>query len=600
LSFFERRKMALLSLILFAAWTLLLIRFACVRATLSDRSFFIYLLQGAFIGTVGMRMIQRLFDPYATFALSPWIALLVTLAWQLSLLAPVRLLLTNRVSRVTSVADAFLLAFAIGFGFDLCGALLATGSASQPLTGLSFFPPWQYSTPTATFAGYGYWTALPALARSATLRFVRKRWAARVIWGAVLLWVAMDAAATTKMAESAPDQGLIHYIGLVTFHGNFTAWIAWIALISLSVWEARWIVKATPASAPARYQTLGEVRALLSALLRARFRQYNQLSSEFRHRRQVAIAKAELSLAPSDSSIVKTVSDLERLRPLEADPGAASSAQQAGAKASLAMRYLGGSYTWGLLVFLLFLLPLLPAKVAQNVGGFAWSALTLPFPIISVSVPIVSVFLLVVLLRRYVLSAGKMTVGEDMDDLMQFRSEQTLLKMCLGMSILILLYDQLPSLYPIPNLVVAFQGGRLPDFNPQQWTTLLLLFAAGISGLTLRRSKRWQRVPIEERRTAVLRQLSSAAMALAIAWACLQIYAPGVALLHKEEGVWLKAKLNDNGPNTAYAIAIQMMVLTGIVGASLTKLLSMWSRRTEAFFIGEASHTTIGARNASR
>ena len=590
--------MALLSLILLAAWTVLLVRLACVRATLSDRSFFIYLLQGAFIGTVGMRMIQRLFDPYATFALSPWIALLVALAWQLSLLAPVRLLLTNRVSSVTSVADAFLLAFAIGFGFDLCGALLATNVASQPLTGLSFFPPWQYSTVNVTFAGYGYWTALPALARSASLRFVRERWASRVIEGAVLLWVAMDAAVTTKMAESAPDQGLIHSMGLVTFHGNFTASIAWIALIGLSVWEVRWIAKATPASVPVRYQTLDELRALMSALLKARFRQYNQLSSGFRHRRQVTIAKAELSFAPSDPSAVKTVSDLERLRPPEAVAGQATQTQQAGAKVFRTLRYLRWSYTWGLLVFLLFLLPLLPDQLAKNLGNFAWSVLSLPFPIISVSVSIVSVVLLVVLLRRYLLAAGKMTVGEDMDDLMQFRSEQTLLRMCLGMGVLILLYDKLPSLYPIPNLVVALQGRRLPDFDPHQWTTLLLLFAAGISGLTLQRSKRWLRAPIEERRRAVLRQLSSAVIALAIAWACLQIYAPGDALLHKVEGVWLKHKLNDNGPNTAYAIAIQMMVLTGLVGAGLAKLLGMWSQRTEAFFIGEASHT-VSARHVS-
>jgi hypothetical protein len=588
--------MALLTLILLAAWTVLLVRLVCIRATLSDRTFLIYLLQGAFIGTVGMRMIQRLFDPYASYALSPWIALLVALTWQLSLLAPVRLLLTNRVSRVTSIADAFLLAFAIGLGFDLCGALLATNSAAQPFAGLSLFPPWQYSTANATFAGYGYWTALPALARSASLRFVRKRWVSAVAEGAVLLWVAMDAAVTTKIAESAPDQGILHSMRLVTFQGAYTAWIAWIALIALSAWEARWIAKAIPASAPARYQTLDELRALLRVLVRMRFSEYKQLSAGFRHRRQLAIARAELSFTPTDPSVAKIVSDLEQLRPAETAAAPASAGRQAGAKGLRALRHLHWGYTWGLLVFLFFLLPQLPDKLGQNVGTLAWNALTFPFPVISISLPIVSAVLLLVLFRRYVLAAGKLTVGEDINDLMQFRSEQTVLRMCLGMIVLLLLYDSLPTLYPIPNLVAAFEHASLPTLTPPQWTTLLLLFAVGISGLSLRRSKRWRRAPIEERRRAVLRQLFTAIMAFAIAWTCLQVYTPGAVYLHRVEGVWLQKKLDNNGPDTAYVIAVQMMVLTGLVGAGLTKLLSMWSRRTEAFFVGDAGHT-LSARH---
>src|SRR5579871_242296 len=146
--------MPLLRLILLACWTIALVRLASTRATLSGRTFFIYFLQGAFLGIVGVRLVQRLFVPYSQSAHGPVIILLIALAWQASLLAPVWILLTDHLSRVTSVDDAFLVAFAMGFGFDLCGALTAAATASYALPGLSLFPPWQFHNKTVTFAGY--------------------------------------------------------------------------------------------------------------------------------------------------------------------------------------------------------------------------------------------------------------------------------------------------------------------------------------------------------------------------------------------------------------------------------------------------------------
>jgi hypothetical protein len=229
----------LLCMALLALWTLLLIRVGAARATLSRRTFLLFLLQGAFLGTIGMRLIQRLFDPTGLWIHNPWITFLVTLSWMLSLLAPVRILLTGRMSRMTSVADAFLLAFAIGFGFDLCGALLAASMALHPLKGLWLFPPWQftgdmiwYSTADSgsppfiqhlVFAGYGYWAGLAALVRAATLRFVRKPRLSWCIQGAVLLWVVADAAVATMSVELAPWGAMAHYLGVITLHGRFTA-----------------------------------------------------------------------------------------------------------------------------------------------------------------------------------------------------------------------------------------------------------------------------------------------------------------------------------------------------------------------------------------
>jgi hypothetical protein len=115
----------------YCSWTVIIVRLMSARATLGARTLPIYLLQGTFFGAVGMRLIQHLFDPYM---------------WLVSLLAPLPILLIDRLSRVTSgVADAFLLALAIGFGFDLCGAPLAASPAPQALTGLSRLPPWQFS-----------------------------------------------------------------------------------------------------------------------------------------------------------------------------------------------------------------------------------------------------------------------------------------------------------------------------------------------------------------------------------------------------------------------------------------------------------------------
>jgi len=489
------------------------------------------------------------------------------------------------------VADAFLVAFAIGFGFDLCGALLAASSASTPLSGLALFPPWQFNSDKVTFAGYGYWTGLVALARIGSLRFVRKPVFSRLIQGGALLWVTIDAAVATMTIESVPDTGLIHYLGLLTFHGMLTAWFAWIGLVGLSLWEALWIAKAVPDASKTPFQLLTELQDLLGALVRGRFRDCSRLSALFRLRRQAMIGHAELSLAPMDSGMANTLKDLqERLQ--HAEPAAKEPLSPLTIVPSRTFWWSSRfvrACTWGFLVFVIFLLPILP----DGLGGFVWQALTFPFPILSISVPIVSSVLIVVLLWRYLVAAGKLTVGEDMDGVMQFRSEQTLLKMCLGMIVLLVFYANLPSFYPLPNLVVASLHARTPNFSPAQFTLLLLLFAVAMSGLTSERSLRWRRAPLEERRKAVMRQVSSAIAAFAIAWACLGIYQPGVIALHQFEGVWLKGVMNGNGPNTAFVIAVEMMVLTGTVGLLLTKLLNAWSRRVEEFFVGDPARHKV-------
>jgi hypothetical protein len=590
--------MPLLSLILLAAWTMVLVRLAGARATLGDRTFLIYLLQGAFLGTVGMRLIQRLFDPYGLLTATPWIVLLIATAWQLSLLVPVRILLTNRLSRTTCVADAFLVAFAIGYGFDLCGALLAASSATQASVGLDLFPPWQFSNQAITFAGYGYWTGLVGLARSASLRFVRKPWLSRCIQTGVLLWVAIDAAVVTTTVESGSPQGLLQDLGYFTLHGQLAAWIAWVALLGLSFWEAAWVARAVPETAQNRYQVLDELRALGSALMKGRLGEYRRLTALFRLRRQVALGRAELSHAPGDTALAAAVRDLEeRLHRTQATVDEPMQGKPPGLATGLfAKGFWRTASFWrglssALLIFLVFVLPRFPV----GPSALAWNVLTFSFPFLPASLPIASVILAFILFRRYVFAAGKLTVGEDMDHVMQFRAEQTLLKMCLGMLVLLVLYTNLPSFYPLPNLVAAGVHAQLPAFNANQFSVLLLLFAVAVSGTTCERGLRWRRAPLSERRKAVLRQVSAAAMTFTTAWACLAIYPYGITALHLFEGVWLQSLLGGNGPNTALVISIQMMVLTGLVGVVLTKLWGSWSRRFEAFLLAEPARRKVHA-----
>ena len=144
--------MALLSLLLLALLTMFTMRVLSTRATLSCHAFLTCLLAGVVVGPFAIPVVHKLINAYGTYGhYQTWLDAIGATA--LLLLPAAVLLFRHGAYRVTSVADAFLLAFMVGFGFDLLGAFLAASTATAPLAALSIFPPFTLVNGELTAAG---------------------------------------------------------------------------------------------------------------------------------------------------------------------------------------------------------------------------------------------------------------------------------------------------------------------------------------------------------------------------------------------------------------------------------------------------------------
>ena len=101
---------------------------------------------------------------------------------------PVLGTLSKRATRAAlSVADAFLLAWVCGFGFDLHQQMLTAVYSSETLHGYLFVPPGLFQVSGDTGVACAYLLALPILAYAAGCLFVRHLLAGRALFGIALL-----------------------------------------------------------------------------------------------------------------------------------------------------------------------------------------------------------------------------------------------------------------------------------------------------------------------------------------------------------------------------------------------------------------------------
>lgn len=226
-----------------AAWTLVAIRILGARATLGVRAFTASLAVGVLLAIFVLPMVARLPNPYS--AVGPWYEELTAMARLAALVMPIAIvLLTGQAYRAVSVADAFLLGFAVGFAADLTALLLAADGTREALS-LSFMPPFQLEVGAHTRPGAAYWVGLVLLTMVATLRFrgalagllrLPARWAMAVPAVATALsfaWCATEAAA---LSTRDPETWRILAIGR---NGGLTAFVALAAVIGLSWADAR-------------------------------------------------------------------------------------------------------------------------------------------------------------------------------------------------------------------------------------------------------------------------------------------------------------------------------------------------------------------------
>jgi len=145
----------LVYLVVVPLWTLLLMRLMAVRSVVSPRSLAGFLLGGGLVGVLSIPFAERLAVPYSEFSqFGMYVQELSAIMRQLILFLPVVAVLAGRkFYKTISIADAFLIGFVFGFGFDLVTYALAASNASEQLKELTWLPPGGVSTAKATFAG---------------------------------------------------------------------------------------------------------------------------------------------------------------------------------------------------------------------------------------------------------------------------------------------------------------------------------------------------------------------------------------------------------------------------------------------------------------
>ena len=166
--------MPLLTLLLVIAWTLVVFRLLCFRKTLGARTLVTLLALGSAAGPFAVAVAEKFFNSYAWQG--TYYFWCIEVARQFMLVSPVLVLIMGREWRWgASVADAFVAAFVVGFGYDVIGPLLVTVPRDHIDIAFSFLPPGVVSLPSITVAGYGYWCGFAALAFAVGLRFGRSR-----------------------------------------------------------------------------------------------------------------------------------------------------------------------------------------------------------------------------------------------------------------------------------------------------------------------------------------------------------------------------------------------------------------------------------------
>ena len=126
--------MPLIQVFLVAVWALIVVRVLAFRATLSLRTLLTFLMLGAVVGPIALPLVQGFFNSYGSYQIYHWPV--VAFGVELLLLAPVlAFLFFRRAHRLTSVGDAFLLAFMTGFGYDLIATLAGVASTTYAAAG---------------------------------------------------------------------------------------------------------------------------------------------------------------------------------------------------------------------------------------------------------------------------------------------------------------------------------------------------------------------------------------------------------------------------------------------------------------------------------
>ena len=601
--------MALIVLLLMAAWTVLVVRLFTVRATFSDRTLLTYVVLGALMALTAAPLAEKFIMPYPLEQYDyPFLGEFLRFTVRnLILLAPVlTFLFVNRTYQLTSIVDSFLLAFCTGFGFELVGAVLASSVPHASLRGYTLFPPWQFTWDAAQsfpiigligefgLPGVGYTVGMVCLILAAALRFGRARYA--IAWAVLALvlvtahealWARQIITAGTRL----PTEGLFRAFDWLMFHGMLLAFASLIALPLLSIREARWMAKSA-AVAPEPVKLFDECYQRISMLLRDGARVYARAADRTRLSAQAALARAEMARTLDQKELVEKAELLElKLQQSESADDASS------APVKLSRRdWIPVWIACGALALILLIMPWLPR---------AWPPYLWKFPLLNFELPLVSMTLLQIaliglLLWRFVYRAGQPRASWDPDAKVRFSGEGAISLAAMGAALLVLFHVPLNNFYPPFSWVSFLNRASFPPFDAAQIAAVILLFAVVASGITLRPAALWRRTAsAHERRTAIVRNSMLIVNAGIFIWVSVKVYIPMLTAFQSKLG---PSFFNMFGRLGNVVMAVMTTLILFAVSIALGIGLQKITHRVEKFIVGaeKAQETGNGIEPAKQ
>lgn len=445
---------------------ILVLRAVAWRATLGLRTLVCFGVVGAAYAVFWNPIVVRVVNPlYESGVL---IQLVSALALQLLLVAPFAWILVRKgaMNRL-SVADLWLAGFSVGFGHDLAAfALIVTRDFSNwnDVAKFGWLPPLAISGEHFASAGYGYWTALIAVAAAVVLRLT----GSRIVSWCVGCGVACVMACDAPLYFGATPNLLQRAMSVAGLHGHLMSWLSLLALIFAQLLESAWLKKRA-SQAEAAPGLGGWFAKLQTGNLSAAHEAWNEIA--LKRRNQIGTANGE-------------------------EPVSAGAVE---AQATVAVWR--NPSLWCAVLWLLLFVVLYVPKATE----FLSTKLALDFPGFFGLTP-VNLILAVVIVWSY-LSAGYIAANED--ELLQLKCEWAMLRTAFWGLVIGVIIGAWSGFYSFFNVMSA-GGIGLPNFNDATLTTLALSFGAVMSSFSWARIIRWRTADANLRRGVMVNRFFAA------------------------------------------------------------------------------------------
>jgi len=582
----------ILTLLLFSIWALLCVRLICFRSTLSGRTVLTYLVLGAVMGPVAVSIAEKFFNEYS-WSGDPGYFVLINAGKQAMLLLPVIWLMTRPAWRdSSSITDAFLAAFAIGFGYDIASSLIASAPRDS-VSGFGFLPPGMYSPATGMVAGYGWWTGTIAVVVALVRRLSADRWPAYVAGAVLLLLFATDQTMLAPGLTTVPP-----WWDTITFHRNAPAWLCPLLLVLCVVLE--WI--RTKGREPGM-SLAAEFQAVVKPLAALRLQEAHKAGARFRLGRQLDVVRAELGRRPNDSSLASLAAGLEGQVMLAQQPAAANPPLTVKALLRRRTHYLA------FIVLALLLGVVVSLPFMQPLGNHVWQWFLFSDRWAPFQLNIVATLLLAWMTWSYLTSPPPEYQGLRADEMAQFYGERAIVQTGLAVFLVATIYEAPPLSsyvqsspaefisFASPFTTAAGLASNVTDTTQAgRWITVLLILLCAATTMTARRWELWRSAPQPARLRTSVRHMLTALRIGMVAWPALVLFSYAQLLAHLwfakyAKSHWDPSKhaplgLDIRNWNSALGLASALVSVPAILGFVW---LAAWSvQRINAFLFSDA------------